>query len=302
MTVLDRIRGNGRVPFRRESTPASPAAWRVDDDRPARASADLRARDRGRGALRRRLPRDVRDRRVELPPAADRRRRSRGRSTTSSRRTASATGTARRCCRAAAARASPARPSTTRWSIDFTKYLHDFDDPDLETQDGRLPAGRDQREGERAHRQVGSRLRARPSTHSYCSIGGNIGNNSCGIHSVQAQFYGHGPRTSDNVHSLEIVTYDGVRMWVGETSPRRATRRSSPPAGGAAQIYRDLNDLVRRYEPLIRERFPSAVRAAAARLRLQPRRAAARERLQPRARDRRHRGHGARRRCRRGST
>ncbi len=54
-----------------------------------------------------------------------------------------------------------------------------------------------------------------PSTHSYCTIGGNIGNNSCGIHSVQAQLYGPGPRTSDNVEALEIVTYDGERFWVG---------------------------------------------------------------------------------------
>src|SRR5579875_1821444 len=54
-----------------------------------------------------------------------------------------------------------------------------------------------------------------PSTHSRCTIGGNIGNNSCGIHSVQAQLYGAGPRTSDNVEALEIVTYDGERFWVG---------------------------------------------------------------------------------------
>lgn len=54
-----------------------------------------------------------------------------------------------------------------------------------------------------------------PSSHSRCVIGGNIGNNSCGIHSVQSQLYGPGPRTSDNVQALEIVTYDGARFWVG---------------------------------------------------------------------------------------
>jgi FAD/FMN-containing dehydrogenase len=54
-----------------------------------------------------------------------------------------------------------------------------------------------------------------PSSHSRCVIGGNIGNNSCGIHSVQSQLYGPGPRTSDNVHALEIVTYEGARFWVG---------------------------------------------------------------------------------------
>jgi FAD/FMN-containing dehydrogenase len=46
-----------------------------------------------------------------------------------------------------------------------------------------------------------------PSTHGYCTIGGNVGNNSCGMHSVQAAFEGDGARTSDNVHSLEVLTY-----------------------------------------------------------------------------------------------
>jgi hypothetical protein len=50
------------------------------------------------------------------------------------------------------------------------------------------------------------------STHAWCTIGGNIGNNSCGVHSVHSQFHGHGPRTPDNVQSLYILTYDGVRM------------------------------------------------------------------------------------------
>ena len=60
-----------------------------------------------------------------------------------------------------------------------------------------------------------------PSSHSRCVIGGNIGNNSCGIHSVQSQLYGPGPRTSDNVHALEIVTYDGERFWVGNGEEER---------------------------------------------------------------------------------
>ncbi|KOT31541.1 hypothetical protein ADK41_30770 [Streptomyces caelestis] len=59
-----------------------------------------------------------------------------------------------------------------------------------------------------------------PSSPSRCVIGGNIGNNSCGIQSVQSQLYGPGPRTSDNVHALEIVTYDGERFWVGVDEER----------------------------------------------------------------------------------
>src|SRR5262249_44532408 len=51
-----------------------------------------------------------------------------------------------------------------------------------------------------------------PSTHDHCTLGGMIGNNSCGVHSVMAG------RTSDNVERLEILTYDGLRTSVGTTS------------------------------------------------------------------------------------
>src|SRR5215467_10287533 len=48
-----------------------------------------------------------------------------------------------------------------------------------------------------------------PSTHEYCNLGGMIGNNSCGVHSMMAG------RTVDNVLELDVLTYDGERMRVG---------------------------------------------------------------------------------------
>src|SRR6266404_9753252 len=48
-----------------------------------------------------------------------------------------------------------------------------------------------------------------PSTHEYCNLGGMIGNNSCGVHSILAG------RTVDNVLELDILTYDGLRLTVG---------------------------------------------------------------------------------------
>ena len=57
-----------------------------------------------------------------------------------------------------------------------------------------------------------------PATHNRCTIGGMLGNDSCGVHSVMSQFYGPGPKTADNTRRLEIATYDGQRMWVGPTS------------------------------------------------------------------------------------
>jgi FAD/FMN-containing dehydrogenase/Fe-S oxidoreductase len=93
-----------------------------------------------------------------------------------------------------------------------------------------------------------------PSTHSRCVIGGNIGNNSCGIHSVQSQLYGPGPRTSDNTHALEIVTYDGARFWVGNDEESRLDDIIA--AGGRkGEIYAALRDLRDKYSNQIRAGF-----------------------------------------------
>jgi FAD/FMN-containing dehydrogenase len=48
-----------------------------------------------------------------------------------------------------------------------------------------------------------------PATHACCTLGGMIGNNSCGVHSVMAG------KTSDNIEELEVLTYDGLRLRVG---------------------------------------------------------------------------------------
>ncbi len=93
-----------------------------------------------------------------------------------------------------------------------------------------------------------------PSSHSRCTIGGNIGNNSCGIHSVQSRHYGPGPRTSDNTHALEVVTYDGERFWVGVNEEDRLDEIIA--AGGRkGEIYAKLRDLRDTYADEIRERY-----------------------------------------------
>jgi FAD/FMN-containing dehydrogenase/Fe-S oxidoreductase len=88
-----------------------------------------------------------------------------------------------------------------------------------------------------------------PSTHTHCTLGGMIGNNSCGTHSVMAG------RTSENVHELDVLTYDGHRMRVGPTSEVELASRCAE-TGREGQIYRALRDLRDKYAPLIRARYP----------------------------------------------
>jgi FAD/FMN-containing dehydrogenase/Fe-S oxidoreductase len=88
-----------------------------------------------------------------------------------------------------------------------------------------------------------------PSTHEYCSLGGMIGNNSCGVHSVLAG------RTVDNVHELDVLTYDGVRLRAGSTSEAEL-EQIIREGGRRGEIYNRLRGLRDKYADLIRKRYP----------------------------------------------
>lgn len=90
-----------------------------------------------------------------------------------------------------------------------------------------------------------------PATHKHCTIGGMLGNNSCGIHSLLSAKHGLGLRTSDNTHELEVLTYRGDRFRVGPTSPETLEQiiRAGGPRGA---IYARLKALRERYLDAIR--------------------------------------------------
>ncbi|MFD8494279.1 FAD-binding and (Fe-S)-binding domain-containing protein [Amycolatopsis sp. NPDC059657] len=83
----------------------------------------------------------------------------------------------------------------------------------------------------------GLRFGPDPSTHSRCTIGGMIGNNACGSHSVA---WG---RTVDVVRELDVLLYDGTRMTVGATTPSEVDVRAAKP-GSEGRIFAGLRDLV----------------------------------------------------------
>ena len=92
-----------------------------------------------------------------------------------------------------------------------------------------------------------------PATHSRCTLGGMIGNNSCGVHALM------GGKTVDNIEELEVLLYDGTRMRVGRTSE---TELAAIIAAGGRKgaIYAGLKRLRDRYATLVRERFPDIPR------------------------------------------
>jgi FAD/FMN-containing dehydrogenase/Fe-S oxidoreductase len=92
-----------------------------------------------------------------------------------------------------------------------------------------------------------------PSTHSRCTLGGMIGNNSCGTHSLFAG------KTVDNIQELRVLLYDGTQLTVGPTSDAEL---AVIIAGGGrrGEIYAKLKSIRDRYATLVRERFPDIPR------------------------------------------
>ncbi|MGH6678603.1 MAG: FAD-binding oxidoreductase, partial [Bradyrhizobium sp.] len=137
--------------------------------------------------------------------------------------------------------------------IDFSKYMNRLLalDPDARLATVEPGIVNDQlREAAKRH---GLTFAPDPATHQYCTLGGNIGNNSCGAHTFW------GGKTVDNVEELEILTYDGLRMRAGPTSEDALAliRRSG---GRRAEIYRKLQELAARYGDQIRARYPKIPR------------------------------------------
>ncbi|HEY4049141.1 MAG TPA: FAD-binding and (Fe-S)-binding domain-containing protein [Acidobacteriaceae bacterium] len=137
--------------------------------------------------------------------------------------------------------------------MDFSKYMHAILELDPVTRSARVQPGivldmlRD------AAEKHALTFAPDPATHSRCTIGGMIGNNSCGVHALM------GGKTVDNIESLDILLYDGTRFTVGATSEEEL-RRIIAAGGRRGQIYSGLARIRNTYADLIRKRFPKIPR------------------------------------------
>src|SRR5207244_2681788 len=137
--------------------------------------------------------------------------------------------------------------------MDFSKYMADILEIDPERRIARVQPGVILDHLRAAAEKHHLTFAPDPATHDRCTLGGMIGNNSCGVHSVMAG------KTDDNVEELEILTYDGLRMKVGETIDQEldAIIRKGGRRGG---IYAGLKSLRDKYGDLVRQRYPNIPR------------------------------------------
>jgi FAD/FMN-containing dehydrogenase/Fe-S oxidoreductase len=92
-----------------------------------------------------------------------------------------------------------------------------------------------------------------PATHSRCTLGGMIGNNSCGPHSMMAG------KTVENVLELEVMTTEGEIFWIGPTTDDLYSDIVAR-GGKQADIYTKLKSLGDQYAEDIRQHFPNIKR------------------------------------------
>ena len=137
--------------------------------------------------------------------------------------------------------------------LDMSKYLHHILALDPDGKRARIQPGVVLDDLRNAAEQYHLTFGPDPSTHNHCTLGGMIGNNSCGVHSVVAG------KTEDNVEELDVHTYDGVRLRVGQTSAAELERIIT--AGGRhGEIYARLKTLRDKYADVIRQRYPDIPR------------------------------------------
>ena len=144
-------------------------------------------------------------------------------------------------------------------AIDFSKYLNRVTAIDTEKKLAVVEPGCILDHLRAAATQRGLNFAPDPATHTHCTLGGMLGNDSCGIHSLLAAKHGLGLRISDNTHELEVLTYDGLRMRVGATPPEEL--QAIIRAGGRrGEIYAGMQRLVERFGERIRRDFPKLPR------------------------------------------
>src|ERR1700746_4070174 len=114
--------------------------------------------------------------------------------------------------------------------LDFTKYMGNILEIDSERRIARVQPGVVLDHLRNAAEKYHLTFAPDPATHDRCTIGGMIGNNSCGVHSVMAG------KTDDNIEELDILTYDGARMKVGQTSSEEL-ERIIRESGRRGEIY-----------------------------------------------------------------
>ncbi|HEV2171321.1 MAG TPA: FAD-binding oxidoreductase, partial [Candidatus Binatus sp.] len=138
--------------------------------------------------------------------------------------------------------------------LDFSKYMNRVIAMDADKRTATVEPGLVQSHLNAALAPHGRFFAPDPSTKDRCTIGGMIGNNSCGAHSAA---YG---KTVDNVESLDVVLYDGTHLSLTGSMDAARIDAAIARGGREGELYSGLRELRDRAAHSIRAHFPKLPR------------------------------------------
>lgn len=137
--------------------------------------------------------------------------------------------------------------------IDFSKYMFNIVEINKEEQWVRTQPGITIDDLNRQLHPHGLFFTSDPSTSSRANIGGALGNNSCGAHSI---IYG---KTVDHIKEMDVVLSDGSRTQFAQfaSGVLNGKLRSNSLEG---QIYTRVSEIGRKAAAEVNKRFPKILR------------------------------------------
>ena len=143
--------------------------------------------------------------------------------------------------------------ANTALVLDFSKYMNSVRQVDPDQRVAVVEPGVVQVQLNAVAAKYGLFFAPDPATKDRCTLGGMIGNNSCGAHSAA---YG---KTVDNLIGLDILLYDGTRLTMGGGGESEYAAAVSS-AGRVAALYTKMREIAERYGELVRARYPKIPR------------------------------------------
>ncbi|MCI0878613.1 MAG: FAD-binding protein [Chloroflexi bacterium] len=137
--------------------------------------------------------------------------------------------------------------------IDFSKYLNQVIEVNPEEMWVRVQPGIVLDQLNRELAVHGLQYAPDPTTSNRACVGGGIGNNSCGAHSV---IYG---KTLDHVKEVEVILSDGTQAHFGLLEAHQLEAKLSG-TGLESDIYREVRRIAQDNLPEITARYPQIMR------------------------------------------
>ncbi|KRV50051.1 dimethylmenaquinone methyltransferase [Wenjunlia vitaminophila] len=137
--------------------------------------------------------------------------------------------------------------------LDFTRHMNALVELDPLTRTARVQPGLVLDALRAAAAPHGLTFGADPSTHSRCTLGGMIGNNACGAHSVA---WG---TTADNLETVRVLGPDGLHVELAAAGRAGLDALARRP-GREGELFSGVRELVEGNLALLRTGFPTLPR------------------------------------------